>query len=87
MSDSEDEENINIMEMEDTSRMSADSSRMSDSVSRGVARGSSLGPPSSNKSNNLVTEFSKEMFSPSRVKDESKFFICYILALEMDKNA
>lgn len=74
VSDSDEEPNINIMEMEDTSRMSADSSRLSDSASRGVGTISSAGPHSSGRSKTLVTEFSKEMFSPSRrTKDERTY--------------
>lgn len=49
----EDETNINIIEMDETSRLSADDSRLSDS--------SSLPIHSDTKS--LVTEFSSEMFS------------------------
>lgn len=60
VSDSEeDETNINIMELEDeTSRPSADDSRLSDSAS---LQGVSERP---NQSQPLVTQFSKEMFSP-----------------------
>ncbi|PNF34782.1 hypothetical protein B7P43_G03754 [Cryptotermes secundus] len=60
VSDSEeDETNINIMELEDeTSRPSADDSRLSDSAS---LQGVSERP---NRSQPLVTQFSKEMFSP-----------------------
>lgn len=75
MSDSDEEANMNMMEMEDTSRMSADSSRLSDSASRGVATSSTAGPSNLGKSKDLVTEFSKEMFSPSRrPKDDRKIF-------------
>ncbi|EEB15287.1 transcription initiation factor TFIID subunit, putative [Pediculus humanus corporis] len=64
VSDSEEETNINIMEIEDTSRLSADDSRLSDTVSQGLAQ---------NNANNqqFVTEFSKDMFKDSRnIKDE-----------------
>ena len=52
------------MEIEDTSRLSADDSRLSDTVSQGLAQ---------NNANNqqFVTEFSKDMFKDSRnIKDE-----------------
>lgn len=56
------------MEIEDTSRLSADDSRLSDTVSQGVSQG--------NVSNQeLVTEFSKDMFNNSRnVKEETSNF-------------
>ncbi|XP_067000538.2 transcription initiation factor TFIID subunit 7 isoform X2 [Anabrus simplex] len=66
VSDSEEEEtNINIMELEEeTSRPSADDSRLSDSVSL-------QGAPSDRQ--NLVTQFTKEMFSPqSSYSDRSQ---------------
>ncbi|KAK6639360.1 hypothetical protein RUM43_007633 [Polyplax serrata] len=68
VSDSDEEANINIMEIEDTSRLSADDSRLSDTVSQGVSQG--------NVSNQeLVTEFSKDMFNNSRnVKEETSNF-------------
>ncbi|GLG93232.1 Transcription initiation factor TFIID subunit 7 [Gryllus bimaculatus] len=58
VSDSEEEEetNINVLELEEeTSRISADDSRLSDSTSLQGAPGDR---------HNLVTEFSKEMFNP-----------------------
>lgn len=79
MSDSDEEANMNMMEMEDTSRMSADSSRLSDSASRGVANSSRAGPSNLSKSKDLVTEFSKDMFSPSRRPKEERRVFFYFL--------
>lgn len=68
VSDSEEETNINVMEVEDTSRLSADDSRLSDTVSQGLN-------PNINQSHQLVTQFSKDMFRDSRnIKDESSSF-------------
>ncbi|XP_044728509.1 transcription initiation factor TFIID subunit 7 [Chrysoperla carnea] len=56
VSDSEDE-NINVMDIDESSRISGDDSRMYDSDSQGRI--------STVPQNDLVTEFSKDMFSPS----------------------
>ncbi|KAL0269804.1 UNVERIFIED_CONTAM: hypothetical protein PYX00_007414 [Menopon gallinae] len=76
VSDSEEETNINIMEMEDTSRLSADDSRLSDTVSLGVNQNLSSNQPqqAEEQQQQLVTQFSKEMFNDSRIKEESSNF-------------
>lgn len=67
VSDSEEETNINVMEMEDTSRLSADDSRLSDTISQGVNN-------RANSSQEFVTQFSREMFSDRNIKEESSSF-------------
>jgi len=68
VSDSDEEEtHINIMEMEDNSRLSADDSRISDSISmQGTSDMKTM-----ERSRGLVTQFTKEMFSPSSIKVET----------------
>lgn len=65
------------MEMEDTSRLSADDSRLSDTVSLGVNQNLSSNQqqqPEQQQQQQLVTQFSKEMFNDSRNKDETSNF-------------
>uniref|UniRef100_A0A1B6BZ07 TAFII55 protein conserved region domain-containing protein n=1 Tax=Clastoptera arizonana TaxID=38151 RepID=A0A1B6BZ07_9HEMI len=72
VSDSEEEEqNINIMELEgeeDNSRLSGEDSRLSDSNS--VQGGQSMSRQRIQDGGNLVTQFTKEMFSPHDMKAE-----------------
>uniref|UniRef100_A0A1B6EID4 TAFII55 protein conserved region domain-containing protein n=1 Tax=Cuerna arida TaxID=1464854 RepID=A0A1B6EID4_9HEMI len=70
VSDSEDEDqNINILELEEeNSRLTADDSRMSDSASLHGTQSSDQ--QQNSHTNSLVTEFSKEMFSPQDMKVE-----------------
>ncbi|XP_054271956.1 transcription initiation factor TFIID subunit 7 [Macrosteles quadrilineatus] len=67
VSDSEDEDqNINILELEEeNSRLTAEDSRLSDSASLHGTQSSDQQPSTS-----LVTEFTKEMFSPQDVEGE-----------------
>ncbi|XP_057326267.1 transcription initiation factor TFIID subunit 7 [Microplitis mediator] len=70
VSDSEDEDeetNINVMELDETSRLSADS-RVSDSNSMQVGFSERSGQDT-NTCSQLLTEFSKDMF-PSQTSDE-----------------
>ncbi|XP_063974870.1 transcription initiation factor TFIID subunit 7 [Diachasmimorpha longicaudata] len=71
VSDSEDDDeeaNINVIELDETSRMSADS-RASDSNSMQVRYGERSGQDTSNTE--LITEFSKDMF-PSDSQDDQE---------------
>lgn len=71
VSDSEEEEqNINILELEEeNSRLSEDNSRLTDSTSMHGTQ-SLDHPQGSQHSRNLVTHFTKEMFSPQDIKVE-----------------
>lgn len=56
------------MEIEDTSRLSADDSRLSDTVSQGISQNIV-------SNQDFVTEFSKDMFNNSRsIKEETSNF-------------
>lgn len=70
VSDSEDDDedvNINVMELDENSRISADS-RVSDSNSMQVGYSDRLASNNSSSSH-LVTEFSKDMFQPENSRE------------------
>lgn len=74
VSDSEDEDeegNINVLELDENSHISADS-RISDSNSMQVRYSERSGNTVVSTSSGLITEFSKEMFDHSHVGNEDK---------------